>query len=181
MNYIKPTQLFHDHSKMVNDVDKIIQQAGWGDKNQISLNSRPSDQNPWHDGVGAVTNRATGERLIYESDFTVWNDIPEFIKNSLLELQYQEKITFGRIRLMKLQPQRGLSVHADFETRYHYVIQTNMRCYFGFSQIEDQTQPTAFCWHMPSDGQWYHVDTTKLHFVYNGSNTDRIHIVACAL
>jgi hypothetical protein len=181
VNYITPTGIFHNHETIVKDCETIIQTASWADKNQILLNSRQNDKNPWHDGVGAVTNRLTGERLIFEQDFKIWNTIPEYILKSLLDLKDKTKINFGRIRIMRLEPHRGLSVHKDLETRYHYVLQTNKKCYFGFSQFDDTTKPAATCWHIPQDGQWYHVDTTKLHFVYNGGETDRIHIVVCAL
>lgn len=177
---IRPTGLIHDHNQMYQDASSIINLVGWGDKNQISLNSRPWDNDPWHDGAGSTINKRTGQKIMNEQDFTEWNPLPEFIKKSLLELQSKEKIKFGRIRLMKLESHRGLSVHADFEKRYHYVIQTNIKCYFGFSQTQDQNVPTAICYHIPADGQWYHIDTTKLHFVYNGSNFDRIHLVVCA-
>ena len=181
MKYITSTEIYNDHNKMLEAVTNLVDNVGWGSLNQILLNSRPGDQDPWHDGTGTVINRQTGERIINETDFTKWNNIPNYLLESLKNLAEARKIKFGRIRIMKLRPQFGLSVHKDFETRYHYVITTNPKCYFGFSQFENQMDPAAICWHMPVDSQWHHIDTTKYHFVYNGGQTDRIHIVACAL
>ena len=39
----------------------------------------------------------------------------------------------------------------------------------------------ANCYHLPMDGQWYKVDTTKTHWVYNGGDSPRIHLVVCAI
>jgi uncharacterized RmlC-like cupin family protein len=78
---------------------------------------------------------------------------------------------------MRLMPKTGLTVHADFETRYHYVIKTNPNAFFG-EKIEEN-EVAAVCYHMPADGHFYHVDTTRPHFVYNGSFEPRIHLVIC--
>jgi hypothetical protein len=38
---------------------------------------------------------------------------------------------------------------------------------------------SAKCYHIPADGYFYKVDTTKDHFVYNGGWEPRIHLVIC--
>lgn len=189
MNFITATNIHQDHGQMTMDADTIIAQVGWGDKNQIMLNSRPGDLNPWYDGAGKSVDKETRQSLVREADFTVWNHIPSEIKNSVIELADRRGFTVGRVRIMRLNPRCGLSVHSDLETRYHYVLKTNPKSYFGLSHYnyslgklpEDIDTPAATCWHIPADGQWYHVKTTEPHFVYNGGDTERIHLVVCAV
>ena len=45
----------------------------------------------------------------------------------------------------------------------------------------EQLSVVGECYHIPADGQWYHVNTVKTHWVYNGGSTPRIHIVVCAI
>jgi hypothetical protein len=74
-------------------------------------------------------------------------------------------------------PKSGLSVHPDFEHRYHLSIVTNKYSYFG--EHVGETDVSAKCYHIPSDGYFYKVDTTREHFVYNGGWEPRIHLVLC--
>ncbi len=178
---IRPLQIFQDHALMQQSVNHIVDSVGWGDKNQIALSSRPDAVDAWQDGLGRSVDPITKVKLINEADFTCLNDLSPYLLNSLQSLSETTGSKFGRIRLMRLMPHHGLSVHRDSETRLHYVIDTNRRCYFGFSQFDDPDMPAAECWHMPQDSQWYHVDTRKHHFVYNGGETPRIHIVICVL
>jgi hypothetical protein len=79
---------------------------------------------------------------------------------------------------MRLMPKTGLSVHADFECRYHYVLETNKYAYFG--EAVNDNELSAKCYNIPADGSFYRVDTTKEHFVYNGGWEPRIHLVICS-
>ena len=78
---------------------------------------------------------------------------------------------------MRLMPKTGLTVHADFEMRYHYALVTNPNAFFGEKGGENDVAAT--CYHIPADGNFYRVDTTRHHFVYNGGWEPRIHLVIC--
>jgi len=180
--YITKTSLQCDYQTILANVEAIINTVGWKDKNQIGLNFRPGASNTWFDGIGSLYDKVTGNNIAKESDFTEFNPLPIYLKTSLENLREAFKIKFGRIRLMRLLPHRGLSVHHDTQTRYHYVINTNPKSYFCFNtQTTDKLEVRAQCYHIPADGHWYWVDTTKVHWVYNGGETERIHIVVCAL
>ena len=75
---------------------------------------------------------------------------------------------------MLLEPKKGLSIHKDFDFRYHLVLNTNANALFGETM---QGDVKAVCYHIPADGHVYKVDTTREHFVYNGGWEDRIHLV----
>lgn len=178
MNFIRPTDFFSDLSLMKQCTDQIIKQVGWGFKDQIGLTHRPRSNDSWFDAAGSLYNRETKKFIAEEKDFTEFNAIPEFLLNSFNELSAHENIKFGRIRIMRLVPRRGLSIHYDSETRYHYVIDTNPKSYMCLNNNQATgLEPRAQCYHIPMDGQWYHVDTRKTHWVYNGGDTDRIHLV----
>jgi len=109
--------------------------------------------------------------------FTEWvKEVPEYTKNKILELAEVEGINIGRVRYMRLLPKTGLTVHRDFEQRYHYVFDTNPNSFFGFKTHGDVS---AECYHMPQSEFFYKVDTTLDHFVYNGGWEPRIHLVIC--
>jgi hypothetical protein len=78
---------------------------------------------------------------------------------------------------MRLMPKTGLSIHADVEQRYHFVLNTSPAALFG--EYIGDADLAAKCYHLPEDGHFYHVDTTKPHFVYNGGWEPRIHLVIC--
>ena len=95
-----------------------------------------------------------------------------YILNELCKLQ---NIKIGRARFMRLLPKTGLTVHADNSERYHLVINTNKDAFIA--QTMNNGGIAAVCYHIPADGYFYKVDTTKRHFVYNGGQVDRIHLV----
>lgn len=178
MDFIRPTGFFSDLTLMKQTTNYVIQQVGWGSKDQIGLTCRAGSKDPWFDAAGSLYNRETKVFLAEEKDFTEQNPIPELLSNSFKDLSAHENIKFGRIRIMRLIPRRGLSVHYDSETRYHYVIDTNPKSYLCTNNNQATgLEPCAQCYHLPMDGQWYHIDTRKTHWVYNGGDTDRIHIV----
>ena len=76
---------------------------------------------------------------------------------------------------MRLLPKTGLSVHSDTSERYHLVIKTNKDAFIA--QTMNNIGIAAVCYHIPADTTFYKVDTTKKHFVYNGGNEERIHLV----
>ena len=78
----------------------------------------------------------------------------------------------GRVRFLMKPPRSCLSWHRDPEMRLHIPIITNEGCRMV---IED----TSF--HMPSNGNGYITDNTKYHNFFNGSEFDRVHLVATVL
>jgi len=180
---INKTSLQGDFSAIVTDIENIIKNVGWGEKNQIGLNFRPGAENSWFDAVGSLYDKNNKIFIGKENDFTEFNPLSTGLKNELDRLVKVENIKFGRIRIMRLMPHCGLSVHNDLEPRYHLVIKTNPKSYFCFNTLPSEEDLTirAQCYHIPADGHWYYADTTKIHWVYNGGETERIHLVVCAL
>ena len=96
---------------------------------------------------------------------------PEF-KGSYVEEVYntiRSHFHIGRIRFLMKPPRTCLSWHRDPEKRLHIPIITNK----GNIMVIDNE---AF--HMPSDGAGYITDNTKYHNFFNGSEVDRVHLVA---
>ena len=186
MNFITKLEHTADHGKMIADLETILALRSWPSEdfvkkssgNQIGITHRPGAKDQWLDADGSLVNRATGEVLALEKDFSEFNDLlPEYTRKILEDLKLKENATFGRIRYMRLMPKTGLSIHADVEQRYHYVIKTTPAALFG--EYVGQEDLAAKCYHIPADGHFYHVDTTKPHFVYNGGWEPRIHLVIC--
>lgn len=184
--FIEKTNFEADLAMMRKDLNDLVSKIGWPRKldqngktlssNQIGLNHRPGaiDQNL--DNVGTLMNQTIAK----EKDFTEFNElIGEYTKNKILSLCEEEKIKIGRIRYMRLQEKSGLTVHADSEVRYHYALYTNPNAFFGEKVNENDL--SAKCYHIPSDGYFYKVDTFRDHFVFNGSREDRIHLVICTV
>ena len=99
---------------------------------------------------------------------------PEF-KDTYVEEVYNiitSKFKLGRVRFLMKPPRSCLSWHRDPEMRLHIPIITNVGCKMV---IED----TAF--HMPADGSGYITDNTKYHNFFNGSEIERVHLVATVL
>ena len=166
------------------ECDSIINSVGWGNTHQIGLRSKPNSDNPWFDSTGSLYDRDTKLFTNSELDFNIWNlNSNNYIRQEIEKLQEKEKISIGRVRIMKLLPKIGLSIHRDNEFRYHLVLKTNPSAYFAFNETispadTNVTEMGKF-YHIPKDGFWYFVDTTKIHWVYNGGREDRIHIVVC--
>ena len=96
---------------------------------------------------------------------------PEF-KGTYVEEVYnliKEKFNVGRVRFLMKPPRSCLSWHRDPEKRLHIPVITNKG---NIMVIED----TAF--HMPADGNGYITDNTLYHNFFNGSEIDRVHLVA---
>lgn len=178
ISLIKPTGIYSSIDVMTSRCQELIDSVGWGEKNQIGLTKRPSDHDNWFEAAGTLYDRQKKIYLGHEHEFTEFNSISTELITEISKVLVQENCKFGRIRLLRLLPKTGLTVHRDLETRYHYVLSTNQRSYMCFNNI-DNTDPDckAQCYHIPLDGQWYLCDTTATHWVYNGGDTDRIHLV----
>ncbi len=151
------------------------------DFNAICINRIPGDENSITGGnirglywTYPDTTNYEEQRLepVKESLYTEL--CPEF-KDTYVEEVYNlitSKFKLGRVRFLMKPPRSCLSWHRDPEMRLHIPIITNVGCKMV---IED----TAF--HMPADGSGYITDNTKYHNFFNGSEIERVHLVATVL
>lgn len=186
MTFIEKLDITANIQQMKDDLNHYLSYTGWPkeitDKqipgNQLGLSFRPGASNIFLDAIGGLYNKQTGECLGRESDFTEINPaVPEYTKKTLQRLSSDLGVKFGRIRYMRLMPKTGLSIHADDEQRYHFVLDTNPYALFG--RYTGGPNTVADCYHIPMDGHFYKVDTTQHHFVFNGGWEPRIHLVIC--
>ena len=176
-----------DLDKMLSDLSKIESKIGWPEyfessgrsyhANQIGLTYRSGAEYPWNDASGSLYDKGMKHFIGKEKDFSEWNPVGEYTRLEIERLSQQLGIRFGRIRYMKLLPKTGLSVHHDFEPRYHFVLKTNPHVYFLDCTQEGDVQAKAY--HIPADGYFYKVDTLRTHSVFNGGWEPRIHLVIC--
>jgi hypothetical protein len=161
------------------DLDYLLSNRCWPEWNQLGIRHRMGAEDVFLDAHGSLYDKAQERFISKESDFTEWNPLlPAYTKQLLEDLSAKENFKIGRVRFMRLMPKTGLSVHPDFEQRYHLVLTTNPYAYFGFT-VQNQLE-SARCYHIPADGYFYRADTTKEHFVYNGGWEPRIHLVIAA-
>ena len=174
--FIEKLNLTADLTTVEKNLSVILNATTWGNNNQIGLTHRPDAADVWHDSTGSLYDRVNNVELVKESEFSELNpSTPEYLIYILNELCKLQNIKIGRARFMRLLPKTGLTVHADNSERYHLVINTNKDAFIA--QTMNNGGIAAVCYHIPADGYFYKVDTTKRHFVYNGGQVDRIHLV----
>jgi len=151
------------------------------DFNAICVNRIPDDENSITGGnvrglywTKPDTTNHEEQRLepVKESLYTEL--CPEF-KDTYVEEVYNlisSKFKLGRVRFLMKPPRSCLSWHRDPEMRLHIPIITNEGCRMV---IEDSS------FHMPSNGNGYITDNTKYHNFFNGSEFDRVHLVATVI
>jgi endonuclease III-like uncharacterized protein len=103
---------------------------------------------------------------VVEKDFNI---IQPELEGSLIE-HYLKKYNLYRSRIMLMTPKTCYSVHSDPCPRIHIPITPNKKSWMVWP-FDNQC-------HRFEEGSVYLVDTTKPHSFFNGSNIDRIHIVA---
>jgi len=159
--------------------------AGWPHHSQICVNSIAGHTANWHFGAASLEydwnkeivlsngNKQVPKREIslQENDFTELCDV--FVGTLFEELYHclQKKYKIGRVRLMKLNPQKCMTWHKDNTKRLHYPIKTQDGC---FMVIDNEIL------HLKKQ-QWYLTDTAVKHTAFNGSHEHRIHLVATIL
>ena len=79
-----------------------------------------------------------------------------------------EELGMYHTRYMYLKPKGCYSYHKDKTKRIHLIVTTNEDCWLV---IEKQI------FHLPINGSYFIVDTTKMHTAVNTSNEGRIHII----
>ena len=151
------------------------------DFNAICVNRIPDDENSITGGnvrglywTKPDTTNHEEQRLEKVEEHLYTELCPEF-KDTYVEEVYNlisSKYKLGRVRFLMKPPRSCLSWHRDPEMRLHIPIITNEGCRMV---IED----TSF--HMPSNGNGYITDNTKYHNFFNGSEVDRVHLVATVI
>jgi len=151
------------------------------DFNAICVNRIPDDENSITGGnvrglywTKPDTTNHEEQRLEPVQEHLYTELCPEF-KDTYVEEVYNlitSKFKLGRVRFLMKPPRSCLSWHRDPEMRLHIPIITNEGCRMI---IED----TSF--HMPSNGNGYITDNTKYHNFFNGSEVDRVHLVATVI
>ena len=135
------------------------------DFNCICINRKPNDPN-------SITG---GDVRGLKVDEASYNEIcPEF-KSTYIEEVYNKitkRFKLGRVRFLMKPPRSCLSWHRDPEMRLHIPIITNIGCRMI---IEEES------YHLPADGNAYITDNTKYHNFFNGSEINRVHLVATIL
>lgn len=179
--FISKLNLMSDIELIKNDLLGILQITQWHN-NQIGLNHKYLASNIWEDATGSLYNKAQKKFIATESEFNIWNlESSNYIRQQIEMLVETQKFRLGRVRFMKLNPHCGLSVHYDKELRYHLAIETNKSAFIcnNINDSNDNLSIIAQCYHIPNDSYWYKVDTTQVHWVYNGGETERIHLLVC--
>ena len=148
------------------------------DFNAICVNRIPDDENSITGGnvrglywtMPDTTNHEE-QRLKKVPEHLYTEICPEF-KDTYVEEVYNminKRFKIGRVRFLMKPPRTCLSWHRDPEMRLHIPIITNQGC---IMVIENE----AF--HMPANGSAYLTDNTKYHNFFNGSEIERVHLVA---
>ena len=151
------------------------------DFNAICINRRPDDLLSITAGnvrglYWTMPNESEEEvQRLQPVDEHVYTEMcPEF-KGTFIEEVYKDltsRFKLGRMRFLMKPPRSCLSWHRDPEKRLHIPIITSPGCRMI---IEDT------CTYMPADGSAYITDNTKYHNFFNGSEIDRVHLVATLL
>ena len=151
------------------------------DFNAICINRIPGDENSITGGnvrglnwtMPDSTNHEE-QRLERVQEHLYTELCPEF-KDTYVEEVYNlinKRFKIGRVRFLMKPPRTCLSWHRDPEMRLHIPIITNKGCVMV---IEN----TAF--HMPANGNGYVTDNRQYHNFFNGSEIERVHLVATIL
>tara|TARA_Y100001937_G_scaffold22024_1_gene31234 strand:- start:14403 stop:14999 length:597 start_codon:yes stop_codon:yes gene_type:complete len=151
------------------------------DFNAICINRIPNDDNSITGGnvrglywtIPEVDNQEE-KRLNPIEEYLYTEICPEF-KDTYVEEVYNiinQKFKIGRVRFLMKPPRTCLSWHRDPDMRLHIPITTNQG---NIMVIENE----AF--HMPSNGNAYLTDNKKYHNFFNGSELERVHLVATVL
>lgn len=185
-NFITKIAFQVDIKKMLHDMQQVENQIAWPTQrftesgreyhaNQIGLTHRPGAELPWYDANGSLYDADKKIFLAREHEFTEWNPVGSYTKTAISELKEKYFLKLGRIRYMKLMPKTGLSIHPDAEVRYHLALQTSPKALFLDCTQDGDIMAKGY--HIPADGHFYRVDTTREHTVFNGGWEPRIHLV----
>jgi hypothetical protein len=151
------------------DLDQVLLLTQWHyylGTGQIGLTHQPGALLPWQDAVGA---RFAGEELYSE-----FNDLlPPTLKAVLEGLAEAEGIQIGRTRFWLMPASTHIVLHRDLTVRYHLSMKTHKDSYF----VELTAGTDLLRHHVPADGFFYRVDTTRNHAYYNRGSDESLHLV----
>jgi len=141
------------------DIEKIKQELKTlpDFDDQICLQGTHDNMDPFL-GIGKLKNIDPYKETDFNKPIF---DIPYI--NSIIE-----NLKMFRTRVMVLEPRTCYTYHYDYSPRIHIAVETNDRCFV----VENKKLK-----HLPADGNYYIMDTTKWHTALNGSAKNRIHIV----
>lgn len=153
--------------------------------NQICINSTREHLNDVSYGTGSLTtdwskmtvqsgvvqNIKIKDYFEKEENFTELNEV--FYNTEIEKIFYSIKSRFnvGRVRFMRSLPHTCLSWHKDDTNRLHYPLVTHNGCRMV---IEDE------CAFLP-EKTWWATNAKLPHSAFNGSKSERIHLVASLL
>ena len=142
------------------DIDRILVELDMYVPNapQVALQGVEGNNDPFY-GIGRLSKVSHRE-----DEFIVPNFNIDYT-NSVLK-----KLGMYRSRLMTMRETSCYSYHKDPTKRIHIPLITNDKCFMVIDDIVHR---------YPADGNYYIVDTTKMHTAINGSWEDRVHIVGC--
>ena len=142
------------------DIDRILAELEMHvpKARQVALQGIEGNNDPFY-GIGSATGISHRE-----DEFVVPNFNIDYT-NSVLK-----KLGMYRSRLMTMRETSCYSYHKDPTKRIHIPLITNDKCFMVIDDIVHR---------YPADGNYYVVDTTKMHTAINGSWEDRVHIVGC--
>jgi hypothetical protein len=144
------------------DIDRILVELDMHVPNapQVALQGVEGNSDPLY-GIGKLSGIEHKE-----NEFIIPNFNIEYT-NSILK-----RLGMYRSRLMTMRETSCYSYHKDPTKRIHIPLVTNDKCFMVIDDIVHR---------YPADGNYYIVDTTKMHTAVNGSWEDRVHIVGCIL
>ena len=126
--------------------------------NQLYLQGNSSNMDPIEPTRGQNYLHVDNNELEYNINLF---DIPYI--NSIMD---EHKLV--RTRLMRMKKKTCYYWHKDSTKRLHIAIDTHPHCFL----LVDGEQ-----FHIPADGNYHIIDTTRMHTALNASKQDRIHIV----
>lgn len=171
-------QLLQDYTDFVEVMGHVTDDETKIDFNAVCINRKPGD--PSSVTGGNVRGKYwtyphndvdEEERLPYIDEAAYTEICPEFEGSYTEEIynELQKYCKLGRVRFLMKPPRTCLSWHRDPERRLHIPLVTNRGCKMI---VEDKA------YYMPADGTVYIVDNTKYHNFFNGSEKNRVHLVA---
>ena len=125
-------------------------------------------------GVSSESDPSYGTGRLDDINNTVQEWEQDFKEFLFPKLEYTNSIlkelNMTRTRVMNMAPKTCYSYHQDPSKRVHIPLITNDKCFFV---VADEVI------RLPADGNYYVIDTTKMHTFVNASFEHRIHIVGC--
>lgn len=166
------TDFFVDLLRLSTEAFELVNRIGFQNAtNQIGLTHTPDcpEEERFYESVGSLYDYDKDIFVRQERDFSVFN---KKLQGTYLEWIYHNvPFRVARMRLMRIQPKRCLSIHDDTGPRFHIAIKTNRSSFLFFPDHDTSV-------HIPFDGYLYGIKATEMHTALNAdSKEERIHLV----